>query len=90
MRLLFKHVQKRRSVSIARLNKIELPTLTDKELEVAGLYYANQMRRELIGQFLGERIANSDVSYNIPQLRLVFGEAFNASYIPTATMEQTF
>jgi peptidyl-prolyl cis-trans isomerase D len=77
------------SIVLARTTHFSVPEIGAEELGSLRAQIARKMGDELAGEFLGYELAQADVSYNLPQLRLIFGDGFNASQIPASTWENS-
>ncbi|MDD9912363.1 MAG: SurA N-terminal domain-containing protein [Alphaproteobacteria bacterium] len=75
---------------VVQLNKVELPKLSDEEINTSQTAQTFTVGDELIGEYLNTRLAQSDIDYNLPLLQRVFGEGFQQAHFPTPTTEQRY
>ena len=71
-----------KTLYIAKLDEVQTPELTAENQQLVKELLQNRLQNMTSGQFISATLAEQQISYNIPQLRYVFGEAFDATMVP--------
>ncbi|MFZ2619937.1 MAG: SurA N-terminal domain-containing protein [Alphaproteobacteria bacterium] len=69
-------------VAIVTVTKVHTKTPSADDIKSQQNVYESRMANELLGQYIGHAAKNAKMAYNLPQLRLVFGENFTENQIP--------